>query len=152
MLKEISEKKFSFGATLIFYLLLWLFDPENKIIAASFLGLAGLFYLRFRDLRLSILLSYIASLIVNTGKTYIFQLIPPGIFLPPGIFPPDQWPEGYLVRLVIAPKHVLAGLLSLIMLRDFHLWKRVRLSLNDIFFSGYFMLTLASAIFASPRP
>lgn len=141
-----STTVYIFTATLVFYILLWFINPGNKIIAASFVVLGFIYNFRLRDVRLSLLLTYLASLVVLTGKTYTIQLIPPGIF------PTDRWPEGYIIRFIISMRHVLTGLIFLTLARDWKTWRHMIVSARDIFIISYFSLTLCSSFFASNNP
>ena len=105
-----------------------------------------------RNLRLGLLLGYIASLLVATGKTYELQLIPPG-FYP---FSTEWWPNGYVEKLIITPGHVIAGLLILTMLRDLFSHERKlfrkQLSIEITVLITYIFWTFLSSIFGSSIP
>lgn len=141
-----STTVFIFVTTLVFYLVLWTVNPENKIIAASFIVLGFIYYFRLRDLRLSLLLTFLASLVILTGKTYTIRLIPPGVF------PRDRWPEGYILSLIVSPKHVLSGVMLLTLIHDWKMWKHLEVVWGDIYLIAYFALTIISAFFASKQP
>lgn len=147
-LKNLSSSRSIFWSSLSLYLALWVINPQNKIIALSFILFTFLVNYKIKNVRLSILLSYIASLIIATGKTYTIQLIPPGIF------PIDRWPSGYIYFLTISPKHILAALMFLIAVRDFVSGKfsRIKITSLDWLVFLYFFWGIISDLFASNRP
>lgn len=139
---------FVFSTTIIFYSILWIISPSNKIIIASFIIFFLCLYTKLRNIRLSAFLTYFASLIVLTGKTYEIQLIPPGVFSI------DLWPNGYLLHIIVTPSHVIAFFLSVIISID--LLKKqfpiIRITLSDwLIFLAFFWRSVASLL-ASKQP
>ena len=133
---------------LIFYFLLWYINPGNKIIAFAFSILFLILYFRIKDFRVSILITYVSSMIIFTGKTYHIQLIPAGIYSE------EIYPSGYVVPFIISPKLIIAFLMLVILLRDlihskFRITKFRSLDLILIFF---FIWTIISDIFGSKKP
>lgn len=139
---------FIFWTTTIFYFSLWFINPGNKIIAGSFFLLFFIFYLRLKDLRISMLLTYLVSIVIFTGKTYYIQLIPAGIF------PIDLYPNGYVVPFIISPKHILAFLMFFILLRDFIVYKLklIRFNKADVILVCFYFWVIISDIIASRKP
>lgn len=138
----------TFAITLLFYSSLWIINPQNKIIVISFFVLILVFFLKNRDIRVSLLLGYLASLVILTGKTYVVQLVPPGIF------PIDQWPFGYIRHIVVTPTHVISAIMVLIMLRDVlkkHPTER-RMYAQDMYIFLFYLWMIASSLFASVNP
>lgn len=154
ILKNIQEKidnskteVFIAGATSIVYSFLWFINPGNKIIAVSFLFLIIIFLYKLKDIRLSLLLAYLASFIIFTGKKYVIQLVPPGVY------PLEIYPIGYVVNLVISPKHILAGLMAVFLFRDFIVNKisLSKLGFKDILIFLFFSWLIVSDVVASER-
>src|SRR3972149_4896284 len=112
-IKKTRQEEYLFAVSTLFYFLLWVLNPGNKIIAAAFVALACLIYLRFKDLRLSLLLTFLASSIIYSGKRYTIELVPPGIF------DPVLFPNGYTLYLTITPGHIIASFMVLVWVRDF---------------------------------
>ncbi len=52
-------------------------------------------------------------MVVLVGKTYIIQLIPPGIY------DPIVYPDGLILLLVISPAVVLSVIMLIVLVRDF---------------------------------
>lgn len=144
----LKPQAYVFYSSLIFYSFLWFFNPQNKIIAVSFLILIFIFYHRLKDIRLSLLLSYLTSIIIFTGKRYLIQL------LPLGIFPVDLYPLGYVVYFVISPKHILAFIMFIFLVRDIikTRFKLIQIKKADLLVIFYFFWILASDVFGSKNP
>lgn len=136
---------FVFFVSTLFYYLLWYFNPENKIIVISFFILFSVFYLRVRDFRLSLFLSYLVSSVIYTGKMYNFQLIPAGVF------PKELFPDGYILLFIISTRHILSFLMAVVLIRDLVSsgFKMFRLSLQDIILVGYYLWILISDLLVS---
>src|SRR3989344_2908270 len=150
-LKSIKNSKvenYIFISTLAFYSLLWVFNPGNKIILASFIILNLIYYWRLKNLQISLILTCLASSVVLTGKRYLIELIPPGVF------PKEVFPHGYILFFVITPKIILAFLISLIFIRDLikGKFKDLVISRFDILVLVYFLWILISDIYGSIRP
>ena len=139
---------FIFWTTLTFFLSLWIINPGNYFVAAGFIGLIIVYYYRTKDFRKSLLLAYLASTIVFTGKRYPIELIPPGII------PKEIFPEGYMAFFVISPKHILASLMVFVWLRD--LIRKgmsfIKVTKVDLLVLGFFLLIIISGFFGSKRP
>ena len=103
---------------------------------------------RLKDFRLSLVISYIASTIIYTGKMYFFEIIPPGVF------PKIMYPEGNVLFFTITPQNILSVLLALFMIRDIFLngLKKLHLEVVDIFVFLYFLWPIISDITSSLRP
>jgi len=151
LLKKIGQLEvgvYVFVTVFLFYLFLWVVNPENKIIAISFIGLFGFLYFRIKNYRLMLLFTYLASLIVHTGKTYTIQLIPPGLY------PAEWYPQGYLAYFAITPSLILALIMGLILFRDFvtgHL-KLPKFKFYDLALFFYFSWLIISDVFGSGMP
>lgn len=147
-IRRINKNSYFFTLTASFYFLLWFINPSNKLIALAFLGLIPLYYYRLRDFRLSVLLTYLTSLIIFTGKKYEIQLIPSGLY-------PKVWyPQGYLLSFVVTPALILASVMGIILFRDFVTGNlRVpKFKLYDLALLVYFLWLVISDIFGSGRP
>lgn len=137
-----------FFTTLLFFLILWFLNPGNYIVAASFILLIFVYYYKTKDIRLSLLLAYLASTVVFTGKSYPIQLVPAGLL------PSEIYPFGYFVRFTISPSLILATIMFLIMLRDFvnGALKNFKLKLFDIVLAAYYLWLVISDYFGSNLP
>jgi hypothetical protein len=123
-------------------------NPSNKLIVGSFLILFLVVYCKLRDLRLSLLLTFLASSILFIGKTYVIQLVAPGIY------DVKAFPDGYLLFRIIAPSHVIAAVMVFVMAADV-LKKKIKPTIFNklnILLLVYFFVTLASDLLASKRP
>ena len=132
----------------LFYFSLWFINPPNKIIALSFAILFSVFYLQVRDLRISLLLSYLISSVIYTGKTYSFQLIPAGIF------PKELYPDGFILLYIISFRHIIAFTMFIVLIRDFISsgFKLFKISGEDIILIVFYLWILFSDLFASANP
>lgn len=144
---NLKPKFFVLYITLAFYNLLWFINPNNYTIAFSFLVLFLVYIFRLKDFRLALLLTYLTSFIIFTGKTYDVQLVPRGFF------PVDLYPSGYVTTIVISPKHIIALGMALTMLRDFvHFqFKRTKLRSADWAIILFFVWIVISDAFASSK-
>lgn len=148
MIKRINNENYIFIVTTLYYFLVWFINPGNKIIALSFLLLMAIFYYKLKDIRLSTLFTYLVSSIVFTGKKYMIELVPPGVF------PLDIYPYGYVAFLVISPKHILAVIMFLFIVRD--LFKKklqpFQIELKEVILVSYFFWLIFSDLVISKRP
>ena len=136
-----------FWGTTLFYIFLWFVNPGNKFIAASFIPLCALFYLRIKNFRISLLLTYLVSMIIFTGKTYVIQLIPAGVF------PKEVFPDGYIIFFILSIRHLIAVFMLIVLGRDIIITKvkRFRLIKKDLLLILFFLWVVISDIFSS-RP
>jgi hypothetical protein len=142
-----NNKVYIFAVTSTFYLLLWIVNPSNKIIAASFIFLLAIYYRKTKDFRLSLLITYFSSSIVLTGKQYVYELIPPGIY------PLDLYPRGYLVSLAISPKHLILSAMLILVIRDIVTNKKFNFKIDkiDLLLVLYFFWVILTDIIVSKR-
>lgn len=145
LFKSLSPQVVVFISVLLFYLTIWIVNPENKIIAAAFMLLILIFYSKLRDFRLSVLLTYLAGMFIFTGKTYVVQLVPPGIF------PLDRWPLGFIVALTLSVRHIIAFFMLVILIKDIGSWKKIILNQGDKSILLYYLLLVISSVFASKQ-
>lgn len=145
-----NNQSFVFWTSLAFYFLLWFLNPENKIIVLAFFGLIAIFYLRLRDIRLALLLTYLSSVIIFTGKTYLIQLIPPGIF------PPDLFPLGYVKNFIISSKQIIILLMLFVLVRNIikikNKNKLIKFKIADLFITLFFLWLILSDLLVSRKP
>jgi len=147
-IRQLELKVYFFITVFLFYLFLWEVNPGNKLLAVSFTGLFGFLYIRLKNFRLTLLFTYLASLIVHTGKTYTTQLIPPGLY------PAEWYPQGYVAYFAITPSLILALIMGLILFRDFvtgHL-KVPKFKFYDLALFYYFSWLIISDVLGSGRP
>ena len=148
--KKTNPDVYVFAVSLIFYTALWFLNPGNKIIALSFVLLIVIHFLRFKRLDISLLLAFITSLVIFTGKSYPIQL------LPSGIFPEEIFPSGYFINLVVTPSHVISFLMLLFLIRgvytDINLRKNLKVGLVDVLLLLFFVWGLTSGGIFSKRP
>ena len=139
---------FTFFASVCFYYFLWFVNPSNKIIVVLFTILLVIFYVRLKDFKSSLLITYFVSMVIFTGKTYYIQLIPAGLY------PEQFYPNGYVVPLIISYRHILAFFLLIILSRDLYIskFKIIVFSTIDIILIGYYIWIFISDIFASYNP
>ena len=144
--KNIKPEYYLFIITTLFYLTVWIINPSNKLIVGSFIAYIYLLNWRLKHLRKSLLLGFLVSTIVFTGKRYSIELIPPGIF------DIEVFPNGYVVDLIVTPAHVIAAVMAAVWLRDFVVGKfspaKIFTKLN-LLLIGYYALILISDLFGS---
>lgn len=145
---RLRPEAFVFLVSLLFYLFLWFINPGNKIIAASFVGLIFIFYFKLKDFRTSLLLVYLASLVVFTGKSYPIELIPAGFY------PKELYPFGYIEYFIISPKHILSFMMFAVMVRDFitKRFKPPKIKAIDLTIISFFAWGVISDFLVSRRP
>lgn len=133
---------------IIFYFLLWVLNPGNKVIAASFVPLILIIYLRLKDIRVSILFAYLTSIIISTGKYYLIELIPPDIYQE-GIYP-----LGHITAFVISPPLVLCAIMSVFLIRDLLVSKLRRFNIKsyDYVLFAFYVWIILSDVVGSNRP
>lgn len=145
--KKRSDEHHIFYVTLIFYLIIWVLDPPNKIVASSFSILLLAYYHKLSNFRISLLLTYLASTIVLTGKTYVIQLIPPGFYSE------IAWPFGYNLIFTITPSLILLSFMGVILARDLIIskFKKLKLNNSDLVFIAFSLWPILSDIVSSKR-
>ena len=144
----LSPGTFVFIVLILFYFFLWFVNPGNKIIAVSFLALIGIFFLRFKNLKLSLAISYLASQLIFTGKQYLFEIIPPGVF------PRIMYPEGNVLSLNITPQNIMAVLLVFVLIRDIFIRgiKKINFQKIDVLVIFFFLWPVIADWSSSLRP
>jgi hypothetical protein len=146
VINRLHIQTYLFGATSLFYIVLWLANPNNKIIVASFIGLIGIYYIRLKNLNISLILAYLASTIIATGKRYTF------LILDSPLISPIIFPDGYLMHITISPKHVLAFIAVLILIRNQIINPKSQLKHQDLLVIGLYLWTIMTDYLTSPRP
>jgi len=106
-----NDQTYLFWTTLIYYVISVL-SPNNKAIFLSLLALWFIYNRRFRNIRFSLLLTAIASLIFLVGKTWTFQLISPILLKS------TSYPQGYMAISTITPFNILAFMILAVLMRD----------------------------------
>ncbi len=146
-IKNVSNEKYLFWTTLIFFLLLLITNLSNKPIIASFLVLFIIYYLKLKKFDLSLFFTFISSSIVTVGKTYHMLLVPPGIFST------EIFPFGYFSNLVITTSSFLAFAMLIYILRQLTFDpKAFKINKTDILIFIFYALKILSAIFGSKNP
>lgn len=144
---------FIFILTISFYFLVWVINPSNYIILAAFLLLIGVLYLKSHDIRFSILVVFLISTLVLTGKTYNIQIISRGVY------DLEVFPNGYMLGFALSPNLIITVFLLMIIVRDSILNSSARKKLFSIFsnkinitFVLFFVWIYISDIFGSREP
>lgn len=144
---KLKPEVYVFAVSSFFYIALWIINPTNKIIVASYFILYLVINLKLKDFRLSLLVTFLLSLIVFTGKTYSIQLIPPGIF------PKNLYPDGHVLLFIISIRHVIAVLMAFILLSDVVKFpNKFNLSLLDKLLCLYFFWIIFTDLCVSNKP
>lgn len=148
VLQDMADSTFVFWVTFLIYGGLWVINPGNKIVALGVFFLIGTYYWKLREFRTSLLLGFLASSIVLTGKQYIFQLAEPGIF------PIDLYPLGYVLFFTITANMIVGAIMGLMMVRDLVVGKLITARLNylDYIVIVYVLWKIISDLFGSVNP
>lgn len=148
ILKNVTPENYIFWSTIFFLLTIWFFNFSNKIIAGSFLILIIFYYYKIKDLKLSVLFTYLASSLIFTGKNYPQQIVPPGIL------PVEIYPQGFFVNFTVTPSLLMLTLLAVLLFREFFTGKFPKLNTKpvDILILLFFMWPVFSDIVASKDP
>jgi hypothetical protein len=145
-INRLHTQTYLFWATSLFYIGLWLANPNNKIVVAAFIGLIGIYYVRLKHIDISLILAYLASTIIATGKRYTFLL------LDSPLISPIIFPDGYLMHITISPKHVLAFIAILILIRNLIINPKRQLKHQDLLIFGLYLWIIMTDFLTSPRP
>lgn len=143
-----NKPKFIFWTTLIFYTLIWVFNPSNYMVAGLFLALTFVYMVILKDIRLSILITCLSSSIVFTGKTYSIQLVQQGIL------PTELYPSGLFTTFTISPNLIITIIMFFVLIRDI-LLKKIKVSRPNsqtIVVIIYFFWAIISDYFGSKAP
>jgi hypothetical protein len=145
--KLASNNNYIFWLNLLFFVFLLIVNPSNYIIAFSFIFLFAMYYLKIRNFELSLLFTFISSLIIKTGKTYLIQLVPAGVFNA------EIFPYGFFYTVTITATHFISFVMFLYLIRQF-ISQHVNFKLNtaDFFIIVFYILKILSALFGSDKP
>lgn len=146
-IKFLSDEHYTFWVTLGFYITVWLLNPGNKILILFFLILFITYNLRIKKFRTSLLILYLASIVIYVGKKYTFEL------LPPGIFPSNLYPNGYVDSIVFSARSIVVSTMILTMVCDLF-DKKIKFKINiaEMFLILYFFWIIITDIFISKKP
>lgn len=136
-LKRLPPETFIFLINFILYFSFLIFNPNNKLIILSFALLFFIYNIRLKNSKLSLILCYLSSIIITSGKTYDIQLIPKSMFIP-GI--PNL--GGYSVTIIINASLIIGVLMIILVFRDFMINKKIKKAnfrKIDIFLFLYFL-------------
>lgn len=144
---KLQPEIYVFFASFLFYIALWILNPSNKMIVISFMVFYIIIYLKLKNFRVSLLLTFLVSSIIFTGKTYSIQLIPPGIF------PEKLYPDGHILPFIFSVRHIVTAFLAFILIKDLaKAPKKFKLSLPDKLISLYFLWIIFTDLYASKQP
>jgi O-antigen ligase len=111
---SLKKPAYLFYLVVVFYLLVWVLDPNNKMLLLSF-GLLFLLLLRkLRSMPNSLLSLYLISSIVFVGKTY------PIVLFPPKTLPVELFPDGLILNFVIPPSLIISLILLGLLLKKIY--------------------------------
>lgn len=144
----VSNSKYIFLTTLLFFLFLWFVNPSNYVIAAAFFILIVIYNLKIKNIRLSLLLALLSSSIIYTGKSYLILLIPKGVL------PIEIYPMGYYTSLTITANLILSVLMALVIIRDLinKNVRRFRLKSIDLIILLFYLWSIIADCFGSKDP
>lgn len=144
----VSNSKYIFLTTLLFFLFLWFINPSNYVIAAAFFILIVVYNLKIKNIRLSLLLALLSSSIIYTGKSYLVLLIPKGVL------PTEIYPMGYYTLLTITANLILSVLMALVIIRDLinKNVQRFRLKSVDFVILLFYLWSIIADCFGSKEP
>ncbi len=146
---KLSPESFIFIVNLVFYFGLLILNPNNKLIIISFLLLFFVYNSRLKSFRLSLILCYLTSLIITSGKTYDIELVPKSVF--ESVFNQD----GYKISFSVNTSLIVSLLMLFITIRDLFN-KRIKYNTNsqkaDIFLFLYFIIVMFVDAYFSKMP
>lgn len=147
-----SDERYIFWTTLIYYAVSTA-NLNNKTIFISLLALWVIYNFRLKNIRQSLLLTGVTSIVFLVGKTWVVELISPLLLRS------SDFPSGYIAFIVITPLQILMSLFLIVIARDIiihHSDIRTRLARvfsNDsiIALSLFFLWQLVSALLPDRR-
>jgi len=147
-----SDELYIFWTTLTYYIVS-IANLNNKTIFISLLGLWVIYNLHLKNIRQSLLLTALTSLVFLVGKTWIVELISPMLLRS------SDFPRGYIAFIVVAPFQIFASLLFVLIARDIIVCHSdIRAKLKDmlskpftIFLTFFFLWQIVSAVTADYR-
>lgn len=107
-----NKENFIYLTTLSFWLTLIVVNPSNTLITILLLLWSALFFIKLKDLRMAIILTFLLSLPFVGGKIFFIEVIPSRYLSQ------ELYPVGYSETIVIKPANILIGLMFLILIRD----------------------------------
>ena len=106
-----NDELYIFWATLTYFFVSTA-NLNNKTIFVSLLGLWVIYNLRLKNIRQSLLLTALTSLMFLVGKTWTVELISPLLMRSADL------PQGYLAFIVVTPFQIFASLVFALLIRD----------------------------------
>jgi O-antigen ligase len=106
-----SDELYIFWATLTYYIVSTA-NINNKTIFISLLILWVIYNLRLKNIRQSLLLTALASLVFLVGKTWTVELISPKLLRS------TDFPLGYIAFIVVTPFQYFSSLIAVFLSRD----------------------------------
>ena len=142
------SKSFYFFSTLLLYFSLFVLNPNNKLMVLFF-ALYGFWLFKFnKSIEKSLLYTFLASWIINIGKTYLVQL------LPAGTLPFNELGNGLVSGVVFSIKEILVILMALWLLREYLIGNKRALLMDRMswLLFLYFGSIQLAAVFGSIYP
>ncbi len=148
-IKKIPTDIFATNLSFLTLLFLWFFNPSNKGIVVVFFILAGLIFLKSKNIYLSLLTTYLISSIIFTGKTHYYQLLDLKKFT----YLKEDYPLGYIQSLVIGSSDIFAFLLFILLIKDLVKSKlNFKLNAFDLSLLGLLLWGIFDSLVISKKP
>ncbi len=148
-IKGIPDDIFIANLSFLTLLYLWFFNPSNKGIIGVFFILLALLYAKSKNIYLSLLVTYLISSIIFTGKTHYYQLLDLKKFP----YLKEDYPLGYIQSLVIGPSDIFAFLIFLFLLKDIVKNKlNFKFNLLDLSLIGLLLWGVIDSFVISKKP
>jgi hypothetical protein len=142
-----NDTTFIFLVTLLWYLLVFFINLNNKTLIIASMLLLYIYWHRFKHLEFAVLLTFLANSVFSVGKTYTFEL------LPPGSIPSNLLMNGFLTQIIFGMNDIcIIAMVGLLINDLYHKTYRGQLYKPILYLVGFNLLGVFSSLIASRRP
>lgn len=149
-LRRSSNNSFFSNLSLLALMLLWFLNPTNKLIVVVLFLLCLVLWLKSKDLRSSLIATFLISSVLFIGKTHYLKLLDIDFQMFPEL--KQLYPNGIVASITISAIHLVSFFMAWVLVRDL-LLKKIRLNLKvfDSLLLLFFMSSVMSSLFFSKR-
>ncbi len=148
MKKSRTDFWFIFWGSFIFLTTVWFLNLSQYLVVIAFLLYIGAVSLYVNNIALGLALGALVAFCIQTGKTYTF------LMLSPGMVSPERFPEGYSISVSLTVNHIISILLACFIAHGVFTKKYndVKIILLDLLIFGFFFWVWLTALFGSNMP
>jgi len=137
-----------FWGSFIFLVLVWVLNLSQYLVVAAFVCYIAISSYYVRNIRVGLALGAILAFCIQTGKTYEF------LMLAPGMVSPERFPQGYSMSLTITINEIVAVALAGFIINGIitKQYRYINVIMLDWLVLGFFFWIWVAALFGSNMP